>query len=198
VSIEEHHPGNESYRDFYDWTATCAGQTVAHLEEAWERPVRHNLKIERAALWWAHITIEQIADVFSRPDQLWMLNPQGVDAPTRYDLQASLRTIPTVMPPDGLGWNHKQLVGRVSETPLGLQREMDLEFEFKGERGERARKRAPDVFREWHEWLWTRDTRGRRTRAEPSQQAAVLAEGCTRLALSLNTIIGTYQRPRPA
>lgn len=183
-SSDKEHPGNKFYHDVYDRAELCAANTVSSLEAAWEWPVRHNLKIERAALWWAHLTVMRIYDV---DEELWSPYPQDVDAATRYDFQASLSTIPTLLPHKGQDL-HRKL--------LGPRYQIEREHEFRGDFTEHAYQRAPAVFDEWHKWLWTSSTGEGRTHAEPSPDALVLAEGCTRLAVSLNTIIGTYKQPQ--
>jgi hypothetical protein len=97
---------------------------------------------------------------------------------------------------DDVVWRNL-IEGQLSHRMLvGPHHESEQEYEFGGEAAERAYKRAPAVFEEWHDWIWTRRTREGRTRAEPSPDALILVEGYTRLAVSLNSVIGTYKQPQ--
>lgn len=159
---------------FYQQLEMCAGRAAEYLHEAWQRPVRHNRRIERAALFYTMIVDEQREVAFWPINPPDLLLPEGADTETHYELQAGLRTV------------EHQLPFRPEQRRALLAPDVIREYEFESGAIE---KREPLAVATWHQWLWTTRREGRRTIAEPSAAASVLHEGCTRLAGSLAVIL---------
>jgi hypothetical protein len=152
----------------------CAARVVEKLDQAWQRPVRHNARIERAALFYALIVDQQREEAFQPINPPELLLPADIDTDTHYGLQAGLRTV------------EHQLPFTPPQRRALLAPDVIREYEFASEAVER---RSPLAVATWHQWLWTTRREGRRTIAEPSAASSVLYEGCTRLAQSLNVIL---------
>lgn len=162
-------------KNFYDRTLMLASGAVEQLEGAWQRPVRHNTRIERGALWYALMLDAQYDEALQDGDQPTLLTPPGVNTQTHYGLQAGLRTVSYGLP--------------FTPSERSMLRPPDMLDEWKFEKAEALHRRAPDQVARWHQWLWTTRREGQRTIAEPSLDAAVLAEGCSHLAQSLAVVL---------
>lgn len=168
----------------YTRMQTHAGEVVRQLGYAWKRPVRHNRRIERAALWYTlHVArdCDRILDPAGTPDYV---QPVTGDALARYDTEAAIRTIPETLP----------LTRREREILSGNQDRRNFEFEHGI--GNVALGQLALVER-WHEWLWTTPTTTSARRASPNPTAELLIMGCARLANGLARILWPSDQDRP-
>ena len=148
-----------------------ARSAYSHLQQAWERPVRHNLRIERAALWHSLITDLYCQQMLHSSEFGGLLDRYSnpVDA---YELTAGALAISHTLP---FTDSEKE---KIRSTPA----EMIKVFEF---RHDSTAQRAPGLFSEWHGWLWTTEVEGRRAPSNmPSLPASMLAEACLRVSLA--------------
>jgi hypothetical protein len=134
--------------------------------------VRHNLKIERAALWYAVRLAVDCATVASADEVGELVG----SPPARYDTKAAVQTIPTLMP---FASHERDALAR--ET-----RENKPFYNFEWEYAiTHSVVDGSALFDRWHDWLWTPDRQSR----DPNPVALELAEGCKRLSIALNEVI---------
>ncbi len=161
------HELTRDQRDFFDFMHLGATGTHRTLGESWARPVRHNRKIERSALWYALLVVEKCTQA-DEPHQLYLDDRTKLATVAQYELRAAVRTIPRLVPYGVL--NHRALQG------------VGFDYEFQSEQIVRDQ---PELVEEWHQWLWQPGE----ARAEPSRRALLLAEGCQRLGESLGVLL---------
>jgi hypothetical protein len=145
--------------------------------------VRHNRRIERAALW--HVLrldslCASVLDAYGHPDPRFV-RPQTGSTESRYEAEAAIRTIPSLSP------------FTQSEEAV-LSRNLDLQnFEFEHGIGDLTLGRL--ALRErWHEWLWI-DGSGRAQ--ERSTESQVLEMACGRLSVALYDVVTAFDREHP-
>jgi hypothetical protein len=159
------------------WLRTCSEMVVIGLNEAWQRSVRHNRMIERAALWSVlQVSGASTADVSLQKRAL----AQFRDADARYQFEASLRTIPDLLP---FTERERRSLGSHGEGG-------DIWFSSGSTENGRTgvADYEPELTARWYSWLWVEGdptTRGE----EPSLEAQVLAQGCAHLAQALGIIL---------
>lgn len=144
----------------------------AHLYESWQRPKRHNRRIERAALWATLMLDRECGRVLD--DKALML-PPWVDLDTRYELQAGVRTVHQIIP------------FSTPERDALRATDMIRDYEF---RSEKVANREPALVERWHRWLWMDEHNAPQTNAEALGASAILAEGCERLRESAREVLG--------
>ena len=162
----------------YARIAVGAIHAAESLAAAWQRPVRHNRKIERAALF--HV-LELDLDCMGALESplAEMLLPPGVTARQRYELSAGALIVREVLP----------FADDQREKLRIPNMRHDWEFE-----SDRLMARQPRLTERWHEWLWA-DAHGNPQRDVGQLGAsAVLAEGCRRLATVVPRILGWEER----
>jgi hypothetical protein len=152
------------------------------FEEVSKRPVRHNRRIERAALW--HILrldreCVQVLDSYGRPDPD-LVRPKTGDVVSRYETEAAILTVPNLLP-----------FSRSESTTLqscNLRNVRDLSnFQFEHGIGDTTRGQL-ELCERWHDWLWT-DGLGRAQ--DRSIESKVLETACARLSVALFAVITT-------
>lgn len=155
--------------NFYGLTQMLASGAANRLHQAWQRPVRHNLRIERAALWYTLMADRNHEEIRADIEQRSMTTSRAGDITSNYELLAGILTVRYILPfslPD---------LGRL----LVPYKDAVDDFEF---RTAMVCERAPEQVARWHDWLWTAR---QQQPASPSMPASVLAEGCERVAASI-------------
>lgn len=159
---------------FFTSMQTVASGTSLNLQESWQRPVRHNRKLERLALWQAVLLDEAceraVSDIELRP--LLTLLPTHASADTRYDIQAATLTIPKLLPFPFIDRDKLRV-------PTG---------EYFEAWGEDMAQREPRLVADWHRWLWLGDSGSREPDADHGD-ASVLALAAKRLADGLRDVL---------
>ena len=156
---------------------SCSSSARASLRAAWMRPVRHNRRIERNALW----AVVQTAIVAKRLQQRQDLRLLcAADEPADvYELRAGLQTVPALTP-----YSDDEL-----KCLFQADRGRDILFEhgleFDGLAG--IADREPILAERWHTWLWHREPG--RTRDTPSYESQILQEGCRRLHIGVTALL---------
>ena len=145
---------------------TSAAGAASNLWQAWERPIRHNRRIERAALW-NTLILQQDCDIAVTSPRPSIMLPLRVDVKLRYELQAAIHVARANFPFDAA-----ERDALCSHDILG-----DPEFS----NGE-AVSREPALFEEWHKWLWLGTEGEPQVNTQALGASAILAEACTRLA----------------
>lgn len=151
-----------------------AKNTADRMDESWQRPVRHNPKLERSALWHA-IALEgqcrrAVGDEFI--PTIFPLRQESADAEVRYEVEAATRTIPSLIP--------------FASSELAQLREAGA-----GAYPETMAIREPELAAEWHRWLWEGGS-GHKPDADQGE-AAMLGIATRRLADGLHQIL--YEAP---
>jgi hypothetical protein len=154
--------------------ATMAGW---HLGEAWKRPVRHNKRIERTALWYALEVDKDYAEVLSMPKPFSLLRDLRPEAEVeeRYEVQAAMHTI------------HHHLPFTAEERNV-LHRAQSMSHD--SFEGESVAARGPALVQRWHSWVWEDERQVPQTSVEALGASAIVAEGYFRLTQSLPRFLG--------
>lgn len=168
-------------RHVYSRMCRDAGGVYTNLHAAWQRPVRHNKPIERAALWYGLELANDGAQILVDPDETALSLP-GRSLATRYEIRAASLIVQHTLP-----FSDVEL--RALRAPNMLH---DLEFQTTGtEYGiVGVAVRQPDLVDRWHDWVWM--DQQRKVQRDPSVlgSSAVLAEACGRLAVNLGQVLG--------
>jgi hypothetical protein len=106
------------------------------MREAWRRPVRPNLRIEKSALWGAAALSLRFSTLVASDDH--RLQPEGVDAATQYEFKAAVLCLNSLFPLT------KAEAHAIAGEPSIRQGKRDYD-----EAGQAA------ALQHWHEWLWT-------------------------------------------
>lgn len=130
----------EAERHFVALMGLHASNVSLGLDESWQRPVRHNKKIERTALAdtvelesYCTRVIEGVKpDFYYHPPTLPLSSLYG-PAETRYDIEAAIRTIPELLPFSRSEIDRLQMVNG-NPDKMGM--------------------REPELTARWHSWLW--------------------------------------------
>jgi hypothetical protein len=158
----------------YTRMAGYAAETAWHLRQAWARPVRHNRRIERGALWEALLLDAECRRALA-PDPLQsLLSPPTGSLDARYELQAGIRVVPHILP--------FTLDERQRLRPTGVR-----DFRFGTED---IVNREPEVVERWHNWVWMDTEREPQKDVKALGASALLAEAGTRISDSLYEILG--------
>lgn len=161
----------------YQSLRATAGFTIQHLTEAWQRPVRHDRRIERAALWSALGVTTNCGEIISADGWFEHVRRATGDATARYDVETAIRTLPTILPYTA---SERALLNRNKKTtPRNLQ--------FYHGIGDTALGQD-DLLERWYEWIWSPPEIPSSRRASPSPAAEVLVAGCNSLAGALGAI----------
>ena len=153
-----------------------ANSTVHYLDESRERPVRHNMGLERTALWHA-VALEAHCEKAVDRDldfRVLPISPEVGSPVVRYDVEAGILMIPRLLP----------------FTNLDLPR---LRAASEGTYPEGMAEREPELVARWHRWLWEspQNVEG----STPSGTAdyggsSELALASSRLASGLKVVLG--------
>ncbi len=156
---------------------TAATGTAEHLREAWKRPVRHNRRIERAALWYALNVDRSYAELLAVPSPLALLRDLLPEAEVeeRYEVEAATHAV------------HRHLPFTRQERYALQQAQSMSNFQFETE-GITARE--PALVEQWHRWVWEDERRVPQTGVEALGASAIVAEGCFRLNQQLPRLLG--------
>lgn len=176
MAIHETEPLSVEAQGFYSLMNLNAGGAAFYLYQSWERPKRHNMRIERAAMWYTLMLDRDCGRALTSPDTS-LLMPPGTDVQTRYELQAGINTVRHCLP-----WTHSER--EILRSPLN---QMVEDYEFIG--GEIV-AREPALADRWHQWLWMGQHGEPQTSIEALGASAVLAEGCKRLSGVLPEVLG--------
>lgn len=141
-----------------------ASGTVKYARESWQRPKRHNRRLERAALWYA-LGLDADCEEALQPYRSELLLPVGTDVSNRYEIQAAVRSIHGVFP-----------YSPVTRDLLRKGSSGNPHFEV-----EDAIAR-PECFDRWHSWLWMDGHDNPQSSIEALGASAILAEACARLS----------------
>lgn len=161
----------------YTRMQTFAEQVVIQLGNAWKRPVRHNRRLERAALWYTLYVADDCNRLLDPNDRRQYLRPRTGEAKHRYEAEAAIRTIPDVLP-----------FTRQERQALNGNKDRRNNLEFEHGIGATALGQTALVER-WHDWLWTSPDGGSERRASPGSDAEVFSVACVRLSNALGEIL---------
>jgi hypothetical protein len=151
--------------------------TVEHLQDAWKRPVHHNQRIEREALWYALNIANDCEWVLDSSERHRYVRPTTDDVVVRYDAEAAIRTIPSVLP-----------FTRQERHVLTANQDKRANFLFEHGIGDSALGQLALAER-WHDWLWTPPASPSERRASPGADAEMLALACTLLTNALGEVL---------
>jgi hypothetical protein len=161
----------------YSRMATNAAGAAYHLRESWERPKRHNKRIERAALWYVlAVGVDCDDAVTTVPGALLLreLRPEA-RVEERYEIQAAIHAVRYCLP-----------FGPGTRDVLNQARTMD-DFLFESDQ---ITDREPALVEQWHNWVWADEHHAPQTSVHALGASAILAEGCLRLSQYLPTVLG--------
>jgi hypothetical protein len=160
----------------HQWAALlfAAEGAATTLRESWKRPVRHNKKIERLALWHT-VSLEHQCEQAQEPDSVIRLplQPNDCGPEARYEIESAVRMIPRVVP----------------YLDLDLHRLRADTGETSEDWGEDMAERNPSLVARWHRWLWANDPHQPYAEGEHGQ-ASVLAVAASRLAANIPDALG--------
>lgn len=156
---------------FWEESRGYAAGAAWSLQESWKRPVRHNRRLERLALWYTVKLDENCAMAVNPDARVFPLTATAFDPEARYEVTAALREIPRLVP-FALGRDRLR-------QPIGYQLETW---------GKEMAVREPSLVDDWREWLWTSP----RAPVDPEDHgdASVLAIACSRFAEVLPRALG--------
>jgi hypothetical protein len=144
---------------------SCAGSALHDMEASWDRPVRHNKRLELSALRDA-LSLEVACTYALESDATAAapLLPPDTEAETAYRWLSGLLAVDRLVVPHGR-WERNALRNhsfRADSTAWG----------------ERVTEQYPELVAEWHNWLWL-DLAGQPVRTREALGAsAVLAAAC--------------------
>ncbi len=162
-----------------------AARTERYLHQSWERPVRHNRKIERTALWYAvHLesVCERVSDDPDLQPRILPLPPSDATPPeVRYEFEAAVRAIPPLFPLD------RQEIKQIL-TPT---------WESVDEWVGPAEERHAPLLERWHAWLWAEEGSEQAHPQGDHGESSVLAIAASRIAEHVPTILSWYRGGEP-
>lgn len=143
----------------------CSSALAEHLDATWARPTRHNLGIERLALWNA-VKLYRVCEV-AATGAAPSVTDEAIPVEVEYELEAAIRVIPAVLP-----FNGDEIDALLAATD-----EQDLLRS-----GAMLAMRQPALVDRWHRWLWGDSDRGN---SDSAGNASLLAVATGRLAMAL-------------
>lgn len=153
-----------------------AAEGSAHnLRESWKRPVRHNKKLERLALWHT-VNLEldcESALRFDASPPVLPLKPSDGSPEVRYEVEAAIQMVPRLIP--FMDFDR----ARLRALP-------DRSFE---DWGEAMAEREPGLVAKWHCWLWADSPREPYPTGDHGK-ASELAVAASQLSNGVNVILG--------
>jgi hypothetical protein len=152
-----------------------AAEATGHLASASKRPVRHNRRIERAALWYVLSLDDDCARIVD-PIGPWhkLVRPKTGEIESRYEAEAAIRTIPHLVPFSP--WESKKL--RASQNLSN--------FQFEHYVGDIACEYSL-LFERWHDWLWAASSSDHVTTQSP--ESSELKLSCAQLSAALANVV---------
>jgi hypothetical protein len=163
----DHPLGTEAWF-LYNRIGRDAAGTRKGLRQSWQRPVRHNLTIERGALYSA-LYLDRDAVTVMADDRL--LQPSHVDVQTRHEFAAGVLLVHRLLP-----FSEDERARLRGPTWM-------LDDRWVPE----AVEREPELVDRWHKWVWT-DEHGIVQRAASTGASGVLAIACGQLVTTLHQI----------
>jgi hypothetical protein len=179
-SAEQHPAYNLPAEVGYEYgrISARAGYAAEQLDAAWKRPIRHNVAIERAALYHV-VRLDEVCERVEASREARL--PAGVPQAQIYDMRAAMLVVMHTVPYEA----HHRAILRNQATLRS--------YEF-ASGDDPISDEAESLVDEWHEWLW-RDREGHPTRNVSDLGAsAILAEGCGRLVSAAEAILTTTRR----
>jgi hypothetical protein len=146
-----------------------------NLYESWERPVRHNKKLERLALWHT-VNLEldcESALRFDASPPVLPLKPADGAPEVRYEVEAAIQIVPRLLP----------------FTDFDRPRLRALPDRSFDDWGKAMAEREPDLVASWHRWLWANNPREPYPAGDHGK-ASELAVAASQLANGVNAILG--------
>jgi hypothetical protein len=185
---ERYLPDSTEAMNVYGRMQAHAAFTIETLRDGRKRPARHNRRIERAALWNA-ISLDKDCAHILDPNNQWrsdwsqLVRPRTGSKQARYDAEAAIRTIPTLVP-------------FIEGERRILHHSLDISnIEFENGIGDVSCGRG-ELCERWHEWLWTSSAESPQ-KQHPSSESEVLEMGCSRLVTSLTVVMTEYFTEHP-
>jgi hypothetical protein len=178
MSMQEFAVLSEDDRRSYGQMVSTARAVVQELGKAWRHPSRHDQERERAALWNVLGLDQACSQILEEDDKSQLLHPSIGATAMRYDVEAGIHMIPELLP-----YTQEE---RQSLRSNPAYRSRDF--------GHGIYDEHLLVF-QWHLWIWERRhmvDEGRFV-SVPSPDGQLLAEGCGRLADSLQHILTAEQ-----
>jgi hypothetical protein len=157
--------------------SSCAANNLC---EAWQRPIRHNRRIEQRAL--SDLAgVVRICRTLSEGDRKRaFVTPRLPSADSRYDIEAAIRSIPDIVP------------FTPSECEL-IEDSRDPRADVSGDLELRSLQLShPTLVERWHEWLWDYSAPPGQRGVSPNPDAEALAAGCARLSQVLYDALETW------
>jgi hypothetical protein len=178
MNHEQSRPDPERPRSTFQSVQFQATEALIQFKEVSKRPVRHNRRIERAALW--HVLrlnreCVQVLDSYGRPD---LVRPKTGDVVSRYEAEAAIRTVPSLLP------FSRSETTIMQKCNLGNGRDLS-NYQFEYGIGDTTRGQL-GLCERWHDWLWT-DGSGRAQ--DRSIESQVMEIACARLSVALYDVI---------
>jgi hypothetical protein len=153
----------------------AAEGAARNLQESWKRPVRHNKKLERLALWHTvnlELDCENALSLDASPPVLPLSASDGPPE-VRYDVDAAIRLVPRLIP----------------FTDFDRARLRALPDRSFDDWGEAMAEREPGLIAGWHRWLWA-NSPNEPYLAGDYGKASELAVAASQLANGVNVILG--------
>jgi hypothetical protein len=157
-------------QSFWQLSRSYAAGVSWSLDESWKRPVRHNRKLERLALWYTVSLDKNLEYALDAGSRVFPLSV-AFDPDARYEITAAVHEIPRLVPFAAERSNLRQPIGSHFDAW-----------------GEEISDREPQLVGRWHEWVW--ETSGTAADTQDHGDASVLAVACTRLAEVLPKALG--------
>jgi hypothetical protein len=148
-----------------------------NIRAAWRRPVRPNLRLERAALWGAILLHSECKKAMD-PQNADLLLPTGHRADLQYQLQTAVRSAKDLVPFSDAECN--EIAGYADSA-------IRDDYQFASDT---ITARRPDEVARWHDWLWAGDY-DRPTRTMVAGGSAVYVTACVMLSQSVATVVET-------
>jgi hypothetical protein len=180
--VSEHHPlaAGPPFGDSYvSMLWEDADETVRFLDKSWQRPVRHNRKIERIALRSASHLVgicERAIDPEHQPHVL-PISPHDAPPAVRYEFETAIRAVPQNFP---LTVTEAGLLNR---PPTGTNNEWLSRVETPHEL----------LLERWHTWLWPEEA-GHDLPQGDHGEASLLSVAASRIAEHAPTILSWYRQ----
>lgn len=150
-----------------------AAQASVSLVESWKRPKRHNRTIERAALFNALLLDEDCRAALR--DGSYIPPAEVASAETRYEVQATIRTVHNTLP--------FSISERYHLTPA-TRDDMMRNYGFHD-----AAAVDQQLLERWHDWLWMDERGVPQNSVEALGASAVLGVACQHLTASVREVM---------
>ena len=167
-------PLSQDAYDFYSHVQAQATSTAKLIYDSWQRPKRHNLRVERTALWHA-LDLDQSCAWVLEPGNTQILIPPLGNVETCYDIQAGVRSVHATFP-----------LSAEEREELSTKPEEQKNQWLEGE----APVDASRLLERWHAWLWNDSHGGQRSHIEALGASAIFVEASARLSRTIPRLLG--------